>query len=250
MRRTTATRRSARRATKKGHRHEQQIVALVEPGGSARAVHVKSATKAAVRDFTSRGYLIANSWAMIPPIDSPIKTAVSTLSSWKTRPTPWTKILDPIAARGWGRRSAVARQVYPDDAVRFGKLFSLLLPEFTCCRKSVDEDQWKALAGNAYKTVANYNVLRRNQSGRMFFLRHCLSPFCALVPVLKGEISSADRAEIHPFVVGVLHRPSRCPRVVGGFLMMPCAKWSMTIASKLSSRALRNVGTLGDSLRQ
>ncbi len=61
MRRTTATRRSARRATKKGHRHEQQIVARVEPGGKARAVHVKSATKAAVRDFTSRGYLIANS---------------------------------------------------------------------------------------------------------------------------------------------------------------------------------------------
>ena len=36
---------------KKGHRHKQQIVALVEPGGKARAVHVKSATKAAVREI-------------------------------------------------------------------------------------------------------------------------------------------------------------------------------------------------------
>jgi transposase-like protein len=34
---------------KKGHSHKQQIVALVEPGGKARAVHVKSATLKAVR---------------------------------------------------------------------------------------------------------------------------------------------------------------------------------------------------------
>ena len=36
---------------KKGHSQKQQIVALVEPGGKARAVHVKSATKKAVRDI-------------------------------------------------------------------------------------------------------------------------------------------------------------------------------------------------------
>lgn len=36
---------------KKGHRHKQQIVALVEPGGKARAVHVKKATLNAVREI-------------------------------------------------------------------------------------------------------------------------------------------------------------------------------------------------------
>jgi transposase-like protein len=36
---------------KKGHSHKQQIVALVEPGGKARAVHVKKATAASVREI-------------------------------------------------------------------------------------------------------------------------------------------------------------------------------------------------------
>src|SRR5947209_133625 len=36
---------------KKGHSHKQQIVALVEPKGRARAVHVKSATVKAVREI-------------------------------------------------------------------------------------------------------------------------------------------------------------------------------------------------------
>jgi transposase-like protein len=36
---------------KKGHRHKQQIVALVEPKGKARAVHVKTATAANVREI-------------------------------------------------------------------------------------------------------------------------------------------------------------------------------------------------------
>ena len=36
---------------KKGHSHKQQIVALVEPGGKARAVHVKTATVKAVREI-------------------------------------------------------------------------------------------------------------------------------------------------------------------------------------------------------
>jgi transposase-like protein len=36
---------------KKGHSHKQQIVALVEPKGRARAVHVKTATKASVREI-------------------------------------------------------------------------------------------------------------------------------------------------------------------------------------------------------
>lgn len=36
---------------KKGHRHKQQIVALVEPKGKARVVHVKTATIANVRDI-------------------------------------------------------------------------------------------------------------------------------------------------------------------------------------------------------
>jgi transposase-like protein len=36
---------------KKGHRHKQQIVALVEPNGKARAVHVKKATLSAVREI-------------------------------------------------------------------------------------------------------------------------------------------------------------------------------------------------------
>lgn len=34
---------------KKGHSHKEQIVALIEPQGKARVVHVKSATKANVR---------------------------------------------------------------------------------------------------------------------------------------------------------------------------------------------------------
>ncbi|MFZ5734601.1 MAG: IS1595 family transposase [Pseudomonadota bacterium] len=36
---------------KKGHSHKEQIVALVEPGGKAKAVHVKSATKKSVREI-------------------------------------------------------------------------------------------------------------------------------------------------------------------------------------------------------
>ena len=36
---------------KKGHSHKQQIVALVEPKGKARAVHVKTATKNSVREI-------------------------------------------------------------------------------------------------------------------------------------------------------------------------------------------------------
>src|SRR3981189_409038 len=36
---------------KKGHSHKQQIVALVEPKGKARAVHVKTATKITVREI-------------------------------------------------------------------------------------------------------------------------------------------------------------------------------------------------------
>ena len=40
---------------KKGHSHKEQIVALVEPKGKARVVHVKTATSASVRDI-----LIAN----------------------------------------------------------------------------------------------------------------------------------------------------------------------------------------------
>jgi transposase-like protein len=36
---------------KKGHSHKQQIVALVEPKGRARAVHVKTATAQAVREI-------------------------------------------------------------------------------------------------------------------------------------------------------------------------------------------------------
>jgi transposase-like protein len=36
---------------KKGHSHKQQIVALVEPKGKARAVHVKTATAAKVREI-------------------------------------------------------------------------------------------------------------------------------------------------------------------------------------------------------
>ncbi len=36
---------------KKGHSHKEQIVALVEPGGKARAIHVKSATKNSVREI-------------------------------------------------------------------------------------------------------------------------------------------------------------------------------------------------------
>jgi transposase-like protein len=40
---------------KKGHRHKEQIVALVEPRGQVRAVHVKTATKDSVREI-----LVAN----------------------------------------------------------------------------------------------------------------------------------------------------------------------------------------------
>jgi transposase-like protein len=36
---------------KKGHRHKQQIVALVEPGARVRAFHVKTATKEGVRNI-------------------------------------------------------------------------------------------------------------------------------------------------------------------------------------------------------
>lgn len=36
---------------KKGHSHKEQVVALVEPGGKARAIHVKSATKSSVREI-------------------------------------------------------------------------------------------------------------------------------------------------------------------------------------------------------
>lgn len=36
---------------RKGHRHKEQIVALVEPKGQVRAVHVKKATAASVRDI-------------------------------------------------------------------------------------------------------------------------------------------------------------------------------------------------------
>jgi transposase-like protein len=36
---------------KKGHKNKEQVVALVEPGGEARAVHVKSATVKAVREI-------------------------------------------------------------------------------------------------------------------------------------------------------------------------------------------------------
>lgn len=36
---------------KKGHSHKEQIVALVEPGGKAKAVHVKAATKKSVREI-------------------------------------------------------------------------------------------------------------------------------------------------------------------------------------------------------
>lgn len=36
---------------KKGHRHKQQVVALVEPGAKVRAFHVKSATAAGVRNI-------------------------------------------------------------------------------------------------------------------------------------------------------------------------------------------------------
>jgi transposase-like protein len=36
---------------RKGHRHKEQIVALVEPKGRLRAVHVKKATKETVRDI-------------------------------------------------------------------------------------------------------------------------------------------------------------------------------------------------------
>lgn len=36
---------------KKGHSHKEQIVALVEPGGKAKAVHVKTATKKSVREI-------------------------------------------------------------------------------------------------------------------------------------------------------------------------------------------------------
>jgi transposase-like protein len=39
---------------KKGHRHKQQIVALVEPKGKVRAFHIKSATAAKVRDILVR----------------------------------------------------------------------------------------------------------------------------------------------------------------------------------------------------
>jgi transposase-like protein len=40
---------------RKGHRHKEQIVALVEPKGRVRAIHVKSATKEKVREI-----LVAN----------------------------------------------------------------------------------------------------------------------------------------------------------------------------------------------
>jgi hypothetical protein len=36
---------------KKGHRHKEQVVALVEPRGQVRAVHVKTATKNSVREI-------------------------------------------------------------------------------------------------------------------------------------------------------------------------------------------------------
>jgi transposase-like protein len=36
---------------RKGHRHKEQVVALVEPRGRVRAVHVKTATKAVVREI-------------------------------------------------------------------------------------------------------------------------------------------------------------------------------------------------------
>jgi transposase-like protein len=36
---------------RKGHRHKEQVVALVEPKGRVRAVHVKTATKQAIREI-------------------------------------------------------------------------------------------------------------------------------------------------------------------------------------------------------
>jgi hypothetical protein len=74
------------------------------------------------------------------------------------------EILEAIAARRWGRRSAMAGQVDPDDAVRFGELLGLLPPELAGGRKAVDENQRKPLTGDAYERVAYRHVSRRHHS--------------------------------------------------------------------------------------